>query len=177
MISHSACRVLSFDVSIRISTMRVGLAFRCMCTSCTDRSRPRIGPVLLCHYWSSWPSCSGVFGTGHAHLYPVVCFATSATRRSICGTFFDSICVKPPSSSTTMTTVSSVTLLWLTTVSLILRRLPIMCCAVVGCIMPWFACCLWPTITHCMNVRFSFEALQLLFCSFFRSGYINCLVL
>ena len=46
MISHSACRVLSFDVSIRISTMRVGLAFRCMCTSCTDRSRPRIGPVL-----------------------------------------------------------------------------------------------------------------------------------
>ena len=48
MISHRACRVLSFDVSMRISTIRIGLAFRCMCrpTSCTDRSRPRIGPVL-----------------------------------------------------------------------------------------------------------------------------------
>ena len=46
MISHSACRVLSFDVSMRISTIRVRLAFRCMCTSYTDRSRPRIGPVL-----------------------------------------------------------------------------------------------------------------------------------
>ena len=46
MISHSSCRVLFFDVSLRISTMPVGLAFRCMCTSCTDRSRPRIGHVL-----------------------------------------------------------------------------------------------------------------------------------
>ena len=46
MISHSACRVLSFDVSMRISTIRVGLALRCMCTSCTDRSRRRIGSVL-----------------------------------------------------------------------------------------------------------------------------------
>ncbi len=46
MISHSACRVLSSYVSMGMSTIRVGLAFICMCTSCTDRSRPRIGPVL-----------------------------------------------------------------------------------------------------------------------------------
>ena len=134
---------------------------------CFPSFRERVCRLFLCHYCSSWSSCSGVLGTGHAHLYPVVCFATSATRRSICGTLFDGICVKPPTSSTTMTTLSSVTLLWLTTVSLILRRPPIMCCAVVGCIMPRSACRLWPTITHCMNVRFGFEALQLLFCSFF----------
>ena len=72
-----------------------------------------------------------------------------------------------------MTTVSTVTLLWLTTVYLTLRRSSILSCAVVGSIMPRFACCLWPTITHCMNVRFGSEALQLLFCSFCRSGNIN----
>ena len=41
MISHSACSVLSFDVSMRISTIRVGLAFRCMRTSCTERCTNR----------------------------------------------------------------------------------------------------------------------------------------
>ena len=123
-----------------------------------------------------WPSCSGVFGTGYVHLYPVVCLATSATRISINGTVFEGICVKPSTLSTIMTTVITITLLWLTTLPMILRRPPIMCCAVGGCIMPRFACCLWPTITHCMNVRFGSEALQLLFCSFFRSGYINCLI-
>ena len=121
----------------------------------------------------SWPSCSFVFGTGHAHLYPVVCFATPATRRSVCrlcGTLFDGFCVKSPTSSTTMSTV---TLLWLTIVPLILRRPPIMCCDVVGCIMPRFACCLWPTITLCMNVRFGFDALQLLFCSIFLKSQVR----
>ena len=103
--------------------------------------------------------------TGHAHLYPVVCFATSATSRSISGTVFEGICVQHSTLSTTMTKVITVILLWLTTVPLILRRPPIMCCAVVGCIMPWFACRLCPTITHCMHVRFGSEALQLLFCS------------
>ena len=70
------------------------------------------------------------------------------------GTIFDGVCVKRSTLSTTITTVSTVTLLWRTTVSLILRRPPITSCAVVGCIMPRFACCLWPMITHCMNVRF-----------------------
>ena len=64
-------------------------------------------------------------------------------------TNFDGVCVKPSPLSTTMTTVSTVTLLWLTTVSLILRRPPIMSCAVVGCIMPWISCCLWPSLHEC----------------------------
>ena len=53
--------------------------------------------LFLCHYLSNWPSCSGVFGTGHAHLYPVVCLATSAASRSISGAVFEGICVKPKS--------------------------------------------------------------------------------
>ena len=82
----------------------------------------------------------------------MVCLATSATSRSKSGTVFEDICVQPSTLSTTMTTVITGSLLWLTTVPLILRRSPIVFCAVVGCIMPRFACCLWPTITHCMRV-------------------------
>ena len=46
MISYSAGRDTSFDVSMPISTIRGGLAFRCMCTSRTYSSRHRICPVL-----------------------------------------------------------------------------------------------------------------------------------
>ena len=117
--------------------------------------------LFLHHYLSSWPSCSGVFGTGHAHMYPLVCLATSATSRSISETVFEGICVQPTTVSTTMTTLITVILLCLTTVPLILRRPPIMCFAAVGHGLR-VSCGFLITITYCTNVRFGSEALQLL---------------
>ena len=155
--------------------------------SCTSACVPSVFPAVPSVFISSWSKYSSLWLSGSFEFSTVCmpCFFDITGRvgrhalvylapaMHIFIQWFALPHPRPHALSTTVTIVSTVTLLWLSTVSLILRRPPIMNCAVVGCIMPRFACCRWPTNTHCMNGRFGSEALQLLFCSFFRSGYTN----
>ena len=72
------------NVSMRISTIRVGLAFRCMCTSCIDSSRPRICPVL--HEFTLVSASGNLTSLSGTYLmFTSYCFMWSCIRADLGG--------------------------------------------------------------------------------------------